>query len=440
MRGCMGKPKIKLSFQWKIRIVFCLLSVGLTSFGVYYFYVASYQTIFGLLQKNLRDVSSVGAMLFDHDSRNAIKRLKTKVFEEVEFDQQVIDALPVGGSTRSIPPEKVKNIQSSDDFQTILHRLKMINYASYKDAVPLLDNYEGTNHEGFAKGMMGTYLMIGVDTLSKNMGMYLVSTDAMATDDGWPGIPIGTLFRSFVPFSKFGHKIYTHNELITDAFYESLSGSIPILDENNDTIAILGVDYSVGPELNKLIKLKWICVVLILCSFIFSFLLSFIISTFLNRSLKLLIKGTKNIGQGDFQTRISVPSNDEFSILAQEVNNMTQNLQRITVSRDKLEVEIIQRKQLQKEKQKVIEDLETALDEIKTLKGIVPICAKCKKIRDDKGYWNHLESYIEKHSDASFSHGMCPECLEELYGKEKWFNKMKKKKNVNSSANILNEL
>jgi len=435
----MRNPKTKLSFQWKIRITFCLLSVGLTSLGVYYFYIASYQTIFNLLQKNLRDVGSVGAMLLDHDIRDAIKRLKKKAFEETEFNVQVIDSLPLGGSTRSIPPEKVNIIQSSDDFLMILHRLKMINYASYKGAVPLLDDYQGTGHEGFAKGMIGAYLMVGVDSLSPNMGMYLVSTDAWAADDGWPGNPIGTLFRSFVPFSTFKHKIYIHNELITDSFYKSLSGSIPILDKNNETIAILGVDYSVGAELNKLIRLKWICVALILCSILLSFLLSFIISVFLNSSLKSLIEGTRNIGKGDFQTRISVPSNDEFGILAQEINNMTQNLQKVTVSKGKLELEIIQKKQLQKEKQKVIEDLKIALDEIKTLKGIVPICANCKKIRDDKGYWNNLESYIEKHSDASFSHGMCPECLEALYGKEQWYIKMKRKKRMNNAGNILNE-
>ena len=64
------------------------------------------------------------------------------------------------------------------------------------------------------------------------------------------------------------------------------------------------------------------------------------------------------------------------------------------------------------EKQKT----ERALAEIKQLKGMLPICAKCKKIRDDKGYWNHLESYIEEHSDASFSHGLCPDCVSNLYG------------------------
>ena len=73
-------------------------------------------------------------------------------------------------------------------------------------------------------------------------------------------------------------------------------------------------------------------------------------------------------------------------------------------------------------------ELKTAFDEIKTLKGIVPICSNCKKIRDDQGYWNILESYIQKHSEASFSHGICPQCSEKLYGKESWYINMKKRK------------
>jgi CheY-like chemotaxis protein len=57
------------------------------------------------------------------------------------------------------------------------------------------------------------------------------------------------------------------------------------------------------------------------------------------------------------------------------------------------------------------EELRKALDEIKTLSGIIPICATCKKIRDDNGYWNQVEVYIRNHSDASFSHGICPDCM-----------------------------
>ncbi len=72
-------------------------------------------------------------------------------------------------------------------------------------------------------------------------------------------------------------------------------------------------------------------------------------------------------------------------------------------------------------------ELEEALASIKILKGLVPICGKCKKIRDDKGFWNNLETYIEKHTDVLFSHGLCPECMDELYGEQKWYIKSKEK-------------
>lgn len=60
-------------------------------------------------------------------------------------------------------------------------------------------------------------------------------------------------------------------------------------------------------------------------------------------------------------------------------------------------------------------DLLTALEEVKTLQGIIPICSSCKKIRDDQGIWNQIEAYISTHSEAEFSHGICPECVKKLY-------------------------
>ena len=60
-------------------------------------------------------------------------------------------------------------------------------------------------------------------------------------------------------------------------------------------------------------------------------------------------------------------------------------------------------------------ELETALAQVKTLSGLLPICAACKKIRDDAGYWHHVEAYIRDHSDATFTHGLCPICVDQLY-------------------------
>ncbi len=66
----------------------------------------------------------------------------------------------------------------------------------------------------------------------------------------------------------------------------------------------------------------------------------------------------------------------------------------------------------EKQQQVLISQLREALAEIKTLKGFIPICASCKKIRDDEGHWDHLETYFSKHTNAVFSHGLCPVCAE----------------------------
>jgi hypothetical protein len=60
-------------------------------------------------------------------------------------------------------------------------------------------------------------------------------------------------------------------------------------------------------------------------------------------------------------------------------------------------------------------ELEESLANIKQLSGLLPICASCKKIRDDKGYWQQVEGYITEHSEAKFSHGICPDCMKKLY-------------------------
>jgi len=67
------------------------------------------------------------------------------------------------------------------------------------------------------------------------------------------------------------------------------------------------------------------------------------------------------------------------------------------------------------ERWKLFHELQDALAKVKTLSGMIPICASCKKIRDDKGYWEEVASYITKHSEALFSHGLCPDCAKKAY-------------------------
>ena len=78
-------------------------------------------------------------------------------------------------------------------------------------------------------------------------------------------------------------------------------------------------------------------------------------------------------------------------------------------------VDISRRKQLEQEQKNLIQKLQDALEKIKTLRGLIPICAACKNIRDDRGFWHQVEEYISQHAEVKFSHGICPDCMKKLY-------------------------
>jgi DNA-binding response OmpR family regulator len=105
-----------------------------------------------------------------------------------------------------------------------------------------------------------------------------------------------------------------------------------------------------------------------------------------------------NVGADGYITR--PVSNKE---LLARVHSMA----RIILAEEKL-------REKERDQEKLIMKLQEALAEIKTLRGFIPICAACKKIRDDEGYWNRLEEYISQRTDAVFSHGLCPECADKM--------------------------
>ncbi len=136
-----------------------------------------------------------------------------------------------------------------------------------------------------------------------------------------------------------------------------------------------------------------------------------------------LTKEVKNFSDVITIIDISKDSTEEFIVKTGEdtslivevaASNVFSNTGRL-VGRMASFIDITKRKEMEIDREKLITKLQDALDKIKTLKGIIPICASCKKIRDDKGYWNQIEVYIKEHTEADFSHGLCPECAKKLY-------------------------
>jgi hypothetical protein len=89
--------------------------------------------------------------------------------------------------------------------------------------------------------------------------------------------------------------------------------------------------------------------------------------------------------------------------------------EKLEMTHKELQAETVERKLAEEAREQTISELKDALARVKQLSGLLPICASCKKIRDDKGYWNQLETYVSSHSSAEFTHSICPTCIKELY-------------------------
>jgi len=161
--------------------------------------------------------------------------------------------------------------------------------------------------------------------------------------------------------------------------------------------------------------------ILLLLSTILAGRISFSLTSHL-RSLEAIAQRVAEGGSLDSHADVAGP--DDVQTLASSFNAM---IDRVRSSKEDLERRVEERTEelsvaneellrLNREKEQAIDGLKEALDKISTLRGLLPICAACKKIRDDKGYWNQIETYISEYTEAEFSHGICPDCAKELYG------------------------
>jgi HAMP domain-containing protein len=133
-----------------------------------------------------------------------------------------------------------------------------------------------------------------------------------------------------------------------------------------------------------------------------------LLASFATRPLAALTRLAGKVAKGEYDERAPVSGDEEVAALARAFNAMVEA--RGTHERDR---------------ERLLEELREALDNVKTLSGFLPICSHCKKIRDDAGYWKQVETYVTEHTGALFSHGICPDCnraalaeLDELERKE----------------------
>jgi len=214
------------------------------------------------------------------------------------------------------------------------------------------------------------------------------------------GSEIASTFEKGVPVNLISSHVarvdrrYSIKNLTTDkgGVYDI---AVPLLHGDIGVLHLGLSDKLLNSEVNELVT---IIILFSLALLIIGVILSIVCSQAITRPLRSLSVAVESYGRGENIEYFPVNSEDEIGELAWVCNTMLQR-----------------RRSADADRENSIQELREALDRVKKLSGLLPICASCKKIRDDNGYWNQIESYIKTHSDAEFSHGICPECAAKLY-------------------------
>jgi HAMP domain-containing protein len=216
---------------------------------------------------------------------------------------------------------------------------------------------------------------------------------------------------------------------MSDAFYDPSVDDRPNRDEwgvflsgysplrNGEGEYLIGIDMRADEVDQKMKQLQMAGLLSLVGSLLLALVFSLYFSRGLGTRIRELTRLCGQIAMGRLYTRSRIRTYDEFDDLIDAFNTMGEELEQtrntvqetmeeLSTSRDTLESHVKERTR----------ELEDALNKVQVLRGFLPICSSCKKIRDDEGYWQQVEKFVEERTTAIFTHGICPDCAIKLYG------------------------
>ena len=204
-----------------------------------------------------------------------------------------------------------------------------------------------------------------------------------------------------------------------------------IIEVNNSVAGTVYIMHTMEELRRKQLQYAATAGTVFLTGCLMTLLLSFFFQRIITQPILALIATVRKISrEKNFSLRVAKSTSDEIGALIDEFNEMVREIQsrdvyleekvarrtaELKTANDNLVAEMQERREIERERETLIAELRLALDEVKTLSGLLPICCSCKKIRNDQGYWLQIETYVQEHSDAEFSHGICPDCAKKLY-------------------------
>ena len=278
-----------------------------------------------------------------------------------------------------------------------------VDQAAYRDALEKVRRVRRTNPD-----IAFLYVMRRADDGAVQFVVDSDETEAQAQP--------GKIYADVVPEMLAGfHQPVVDDELYEDEWGVFLSGYAPL--RNGGGRYLVGIDMRADQVRHNLRELRLTGLASLFASLLLALLFALYLSRGLTRRIARVTAHCRDLALGRLNVRIEGRTFDEFDDLAESFNAMGSAL---GGTRAELEKAIAELKATQHGLEERVADrtreLQETVEKMDVLRGLLPICCSCKKIRDDQGYWRQVEQFVSQHTGARFTHGICPECQLKLYG------------------------
>ncbi len=315
---------IRIPLSVKVGLATGLLSVGLTSGGLYLFYSRSAQLLTEQISSRLRDIGHLASLQISPADRAAILSLKQQSLENLAVSEAEIQSIAPGEFQLGLDPVVSETLMATPQFQRVVHLMREIDQASLPEIDPPAPTYQQLDG---STADLATYLMVTLPQSPEGAVIMFVGSSRHEAIGDWPGNPVGNLYGVSLPLfaDVFDGEAQTSG-IYKDDFGTWITAAIPLKDPQGQVYAALGLDYDLSNEANQLRVLQLICLGILGVSLVLAVILSVVLARWLGKPLAQLKDAATRVQARDFSATVAINSQDELGLLGQAFNSMVGEL------------------------------------------------------------------------------------------------------------------